>query len=302
MKLIEEIIDLLSSGESNLTTALFKTKVLLHKLGEVDSLEWVNSALKGFPNADSLPNYRILDVNLRANASNSVYRYQAQPLPVMHLAEHIRDRLCVTKLTQSIAVLEEYSQQEDLQIVIPPEYFPSLSKGFGNGFQIENAWGEHSAGAMTQVLTEVTSRLLDFVLELSEQFPNELNTTELKEKSKEIGVSDIFNNAVFGDNATIVVGDSNEQNIKNSVIKNDLASLNTLLSNNDVSEEEIQELNLAIQADEGDSNLIKQSFGKNVSSWMGKMITKSASAAWKIKTGAAASLLATAIGKYYGFT
>lgn len=302
MKLIEEIIDLLSSGESNLTTALFKTKVLLHKLGEVDSLEWVNSELKGFPNADSLPNYRILDVNLRANASNSVYRYQAQPLPVMHLAEHIRDRLCVTKLTQSIAVLEEYSQQEDLQIVIPPEYFPSLSKGFGNGFQIENAWGEHSAGAMTQVLTEVTSRLLDFVLELSEQFPNELNTTELKEKSKEIGVSDIFNNAVFGDNATIVVGDSNEQNIKNSVIKNDLASLNTLLSNNDVSEEEIQELNLAIQADEGDSNLIKQSFGKNVSSWMGKMITKSASAAWKIKTGAAASLLATAIGKYYGFT
>ena len=301
MKIIEDIIDLLSNGESNLTVALFKTKVLLHKLGEVDSLEWVNGELKGFPDEDNLPDYRILNVTIRGNASNSAYRYQAQPIPVMHLSEKIRDRLCVTRLTQSIAVLEEYSQQEDLQIVIPPEYFPSLSKGFGNGFQIENAWGEHSAGAMTQVLTEVTSRLLDFVLELSEQFPNELNTTELKVKSKEIGVSDIFNNAVFGDNATIVVGDSNEQNIKNSVIKNDLASLNALLASNDVSEEEIQELNLAIQADEGDEKLIEKSFGSNVSNWMGKMISKSASAAWKIKTGAAASLLATAIAKYYGF-
>jgi len=34
MKLINEIIELLSSGDINLSTALLKTKVLLHKLGE----------------------------------------------------------------------------------------------------------------------------------------------------------------------------------------------------------------------------------------------------------------------------
>jgi uncharacterized small protein (DUF1192 family) len=39
MKLIEEIIELLSSGEINLKIALLKTKVLLHKLGEKELLD-----------------------------------------------------------------------------------------------------------------------------------------------------------------------------------------------------------------------------------------------------------------------
>ena len=45
MKLIEEIIELLSSGESNLKVALLKTKVLLHQLGEKELFDWVDSEL-----------------------------------------------------------------------------------------------------------------------------------------------------------------------------------------------------------------------------------------------------------------
>ncbi|MGK0272049.1 MAG: hypothetical protein ACI88H_002715 [Cocleimonas sp.] len=301
MKLIEEIVDLLSSGESNLTTALFKTKVLLHKLGEKELLEWVNGELKGYPDANSLPSYRVLSVTVRGNASNSAYRYQAQILPLMHLDKRIKRKLETTYLTQSIAVIEEYTQQDNLQISIAPEFYPSLSKGLGNGFQIESAWGEHSPGSMTQVVTEVTSRLLDFVLELSEKFPNEMETAEMKEKSKEFGVSDLFNNAVFGDNATIVVGDSNNQKIKNSVVKNDLASLKKLLLDNGVEEIDISELAVAIEADSGCKEVADGSFGQNVSTWIGGMVTKAATTAWNIKVGAAGSLLATAISKYYGF-
>lgn len=301
MKLVEEIIDLLSSGESNLSTALFKTKVLLHKLGEKELLNWVNGELKGYPDTEKLPIYRILPVTVHGNASNMAYRYQSHILPTMHLDKKIRKKLETNYLTQSIAVIEEYAQQGDIQITIAPEFYPLLSKGLGGGYQIESAWGIPSAGAMTQVITEVTSRLLDFVLELSEKIPEELEETELKSKSKEIGVSDLFNNAVFGDNATIVVGDSNSQQIENTVIKNDFDSLKNSLLENGVLEADINQLAQAIENDEGSTETIQGSFGENVSQWIGSMVSKAATTAWNINVGVASGLLATAIGKFYGF-
>ena len=44
MKIIEEIIEILSSEGGSLNDALFKTKVLLHRLGEKELVEWVNLA------------------------------------------------------------------------------------------------------------------------------------------------------------------------------------------------------------------------------------------------------------------
>jgi hypothetical protein len=301
MKLIEEIIELLSSGESNLKIALLKTKVLLHKLGEKELLDWVNGELKGYSEKESVPDYRVLHLTIKGHVSNMVHRYSNHTLPVMHLDEVIRERLDTKYLMDGIAVIEQYSEQEHLSISVAPEFYPYLSEGFDNSYQVESAWGIHSAGAMTQILTEVNSRLLDFVLELSERFPSEMDSDEMKTRSKEVGVSDLFNNAVFGDNATIVVGDSNTQSIRNSVTKNDLPSLIEALKQHKVSDEDIAELESSIDSDSVSDEVKEGKFGAGVSSWMGKMVEKAASTAWDVKVGAAGSLLATAISKFYGF-
>lgn len=301
MKLIEEIIDLLSSKEPNLTTALMKTKVLLHKLGEKNLIDWVNGELNGYPDEANIPEYRVIPVIVQGNASNGVWRYQSQNLPVFHLDDKLQKRLNISNLTQSIAVIEDYAKSDHMQLLIPPELYPFLSKGLDNGFQVESAWGKFAAGAMKQVLTEVSSRLLDFLLDLSEKFPNEMDSKEMKEKSKEIGVSDLFNHAVFGDNATIVVGDSNTQNIKNKVVKQSFESLRKYLLGNGVSENDISELNDAIVNDSTSSEVTDKKFGKRVSGWIGKMISKAGSAAWDINVGAAGGLLSSAIAHYYGF-
>jgi len=47
LKLLNEIIDALSSQESSLTGALLKTKVLLHHIGRKELVEWVNHELNG---------------------------------------------------------------------------------------------------------------------------------------------------------------------------------------------------------------------------------------------------------------
>ncbi|HCG8575947.1 TPA: hypothetical protein NJ542_004591 [Vibrio parahaemolyticus] len=301
MKLIDEIIEILSSEESSLKTALLKTKVLLHKLGEKEILDWVDSELRGYQSIDSLPSYRVVHVSVLGNVSNMAYRQTHQVLPMMHLDKSIREKLDTRFLTDSIAVISEYSKRDDLQITIAPEYYPLLSKGLSNGFQVETAWGMTSSGVMTQVLTEVNSRLLDFVLELSEKFPSEMDTEEMRSRAKEVGVSDLFNNAVFGDNTTIVVGDSNTQNVRNSINRNDIHSLVEVLKQNKVSDADINALKLAIEKDQDTEEVKTGQFGKEVSSWIGTMVSKAASTVWDIKVGAAGSLLATAIGKYYGF-
>ena len=135
MKLIEEIIENLSSDTPNLNNALFKTKVLLHHLGEDQLISWVNSELNGYPDIESVPEYRVITVSVYGNASNMAWRYSDHPLPLFHLDKKIRKNLETQYLTQSIAVIESYTKDDkDLTIAIAPEYFPLLSKGLSGGY------------------------------------------------------------------------------------------------------------------------------------------------------------------------
>ena len=47
MRLLDEIIELLSDRKGSLTDALLKTKVLMHKIGHQELAEWVNNELNG---------------------------------------------------------------------------------------------------------------------------------------------------------------------------------------------------------------------------------------------------------------
>jgi len=64
MKLIDEIIDNLSADQPNLTNALMKTKVLLHKLGKKDLIEWVNNEINGYSEAADVPPYRTVNAQV----------------------------------------------------------------------------------------------------------------------------------------------------------------------------------------------------------------------------------------------
>ena len=302
MKIVNEIIEMLSTEGSSLNDALLKTKVLLHRLGEKESIEWVNLELQGYRDENELPDYRKIAMRVRGNISNGAYRYTDQALATGHLEDHLRSSLGSAKLTQSIAVLEAYAKKdEDLTISVAPEYYPLLSRSFENGYIVEQAWGKPSAGCMVQAVTEVKSRLLGFVLELSEKLPEELDGNDLKNASTNANVSELFNNTVIGDNATFVIGDNNVQNIQNNIQVNDFESLENELLRNNVPAEDIVELRLAIDADEGADEHTNKSFGSNVNAWIGKMISKASSSSWAVGVGAAGNLLATAIKTFYGF-
>lgn len=303
MELIDEIIEALSADEPNLTNALMKTKILLHKLGKSDLIEWVNNEINGYREDVDVPPYRTVNAQVLANFANMVHQYSRHPIPLSHLDKAYRDSLEISKLRQSLGVLEEFATTEggNIQSAIPVEANHHLGKGLDSSFQIQRAWCEISTSAITQILIEVRSRLLDFILELSGKVGQGLSDKEVKDIGNALDTNSMFANAMFGDNTTILVGSHNQQSVKIQINKNDFASLSESLKSQNVTEREIQELEAALESDTSSPEVKKEEFGPAIRGWLKSMLAKAVDASWQIEIGIAGSFLADALKKYYGW-
>jgi len=304
MELITQIINILSDERPNLENALIKTKVLLHRLGEKESVEWINRELNGYDKEDEVPEYRVIHSQPKVTATDGyTRRWNDMPAVTSHLSDELKDFLTRNEMRQSISGIEHLAQGEGdtLSRSIAPEFWPKLSKGLSAGIEVEYAHCEISKSQVLQITTIIRSRLLDFVLELEEKLPNNATPDEIKNISEEIGTGSLLNNAMFGDNTTIILGDHNTQTVTNTIQKNDIESLVRHLSEKGVSKADTDELVKAIKEDGENVDFENKKPGRNVSNWMKGMLSKAVDATWKIKIGTAGSLLAMAIGKFYGF-
>jgi hypothetical protein len=175
-----------------------------------------------------------------------------------------------------------------------------LSKGLANRYIVQRAWSEIPAAAISNIIMQVRSRLLDFILELSGELSDVDTDEAVKEIAGKFDASNLFNNAIFGDNVTILLGSENTQKVSNKVVKSDFQSLAEILNKNGVSTNDVTLLKEAIDKD---SNVVvetKGNFGPAVKSWMQTMMSKAIDTSWQIELGVAGSLLATALNNYYG--
>ena len=87
MKLLEDIIDALSSKDGSLTNALLKTKILLHKIGHKELTEWVNKELNGYSESDIIPTYRVFRAKVLANAANIAYQINSRIRQLLEICD-----------------------------------------------------------------------------------------------------------------------------------------------------------------------------------------------------------------------
>lgn len=303
MKLLNEIIDALSSQESSLTGALLKTKVLLHHIGHKELVEWVNHELNGYPHDGELPEYRILPAQVLANLANMAYQVNSHPIPLGHLDDEVRGRFEAAKMYQSLAVLEKLTADEEgfLESPIPMQYNGIFGGSLANGYKIQRVWSSIGKADVAQIFIQVRSRLLDFVLELKEQIGDNVPDQEIKKRTDSIDASSLFNNAIFGNNTTIVVGNHNSQDITNIIAKGNFPALAEHLKKYGIAESNIAELQTAIRSDDNTLEVSQKQFGPAVKTWLQSMLSKAVDASWNIELGVASSLLATALQNYYGW-
>lgn len=299
MKLIDDIVDLLSDCNGSLTEALLKTKVLMHKIGHKELAEWVNDELNGYPEGKPVPPYRIINSRLVGHVQNSVHVHNNFTLPTQHLSEKDGKWFLERELRESISVLEPMAKIPEGHLTIPvgPEFHHLIDKVL-NGYWVQRMWIQVEPTQILHGLTEVRSRLLDFVLGLQDQL-GEVSENEVKEVAKSIDASAMFHGAVFGDNTTVVIGDKNTTHIKNEVKKGDFESLASVLRSAGLEQADIDTLGAAIEQDKGQVNADAQQLGPAVKGWMSQMLDKAINAAWNIELGVAGGLLTNALQAYY---
>jgi hypothetical protein len=262
--IIDEIIEILGREDPPLTTALMKTKVLLHTLGKKELAQWVDYELTGYPDDVELPAYRKVQVVIRGHLRNISVAYENQPLPVMHLSEKQRDILTDGSLGQSITELERLASGDRAALELPPEWYSAFDKGLAPGFHVYAASKNISPLNIAGILTIVRSRLLDFVLELRDEFGPDAKEADLKEKAKNIDMNQLFRNSIFGPNSTFIIGDRNIQSVQNGVQTLDRNSLTDQLREAGVTEDELENLKEAI---DGDSKDGKPSMAGQTGAW-----------------------------------
>lgn len=304
MKLMTEIVDLLMNEDRSLTEALLKTKVLLFKLGQPELVGWVNSELTGYPQNQKMPEYRKIRGTVLGTISNGYYTYNNHPVPLGHLTDRQRMKLEGSGASQSLGVIEkmlvDVTRGSSFIINIEPEICEVLSDALGNGYTIQRAWAQFEVSQFRQVLIEVRSRLLDFILELQAKIGDSMNDTDAKAAATKIDVPSMFNGAVIGDNAVFqIMGSQNHQQVSNRNLTGDRNALADALRKSKVSEADIIELDAAIVADT-DFPVTTDQYGPQVDGWYKRMIRKSLDGAWEINVGAATGLLTTALTTFFG--
>ncbi len=303
MNQLEEIITILSSGDQGTTNALLKTKVLLYSIGKKELATWANFELHGYPNAAHLPDYRVVTTRILANITNGVSTYKAFPLPISYLDDNDYEDATTSKVRLSISQIEQLvinaTENQDLQQPIPIDYAQlKYRKQIAKGYSITACYKEIALHNFTSIMTQVRSRLLDFVLELSDHVSSVPGTATMTEKLKNFDTSSLLNNAVFGDNTVINLGDNSCFNITNNVSKNDFNSLKKHLLSEGITIQDLNELEVAINSD-GPIAPRSKNYGSAVGQWFSGMIFKAANSTAGIGVAAVTDLLSSALKKYY---
>lgn len=297
MQMIDDLIDALSASGCSMEDALIKAQVLAARLGDSEMSSWVKAELTGYPSGSNVPPYRLQTLTLTGTIGNGLQFYRNQALPTAHLSDREREYLTHQSVRPGVGAIDHLARQEDkgerFAVPVAPEFYGILSKQCSAGFRVTEAWGHPPAGGTRQIITQIRSRLLEFVLALRDRVPAEAKPSELRDVVPLDVSRSLFDNTI-GSNITVVVNSGTMGNVAPSINHNDLSALKTFLHEQGIDASKIDQLEEAIKEDHGSLEHAKKRLGHAVAQWLGD-VTKTAI---KVSTETAVKL---ALRSYYGF-
>lgn len=294
MKLLNEIIDGASGEDMPISTLLRKCLVLASRLGSEPAQDWVNWELEGYEKGVSVPDYRRIGMSIVVNMHSIAARAQGWHVPPELLDENGK-KFTSHAYRPGVGRIEELLSDPEKRPAFMVEnllvYLQSLEI---TNMEITSAWCECDRGALKNVVDTVRTRVLKLALELSKEIPD-AGETENSEASVTQNANTIFQTVVYG--AGNVVGHIDQSNLQISVQTGNFESLRSHLADHGVDAADIDELRAATDAE---PDATDGKFGPKVTNWIGKMVGKAADGSWSIGIGAAGSLLAEALKRFYG--
>jgi hypothetical protein len=297
MELVEDLISQLKNNNYRLVDVLTNAKVLAHRLKEPIFKEWLNNEIEGYK-TDSLPNYRIFPCEVICTMNNGYHEKKNEIYPKSAVPQEVWPYLFEIKLNDGINEVELLSDKDKIVFQnISPEICSLLSQNIN--FQVTYAQKRISNIRLSNIISTVKNRLLDFLLEIEDKFDESANFNQ--QEIHKIMEKTIFGGTTtIGDNATIIIGDRNYAQVSNQQnLAGNLQELQNELRKHQVPEEDIMELVEIIPNESPD--IEKKEFGPKVKSWLKKMTSKAIDGVWNVGIGTAGGILATTLSKYYGW-
>lgn len=308
MSLIQQLQDDIINPDISLASILRRSRILAYRLGHDELKTWVDNELNGYPDNDSIPSYR------RFTAHNygdfyGPFDYHAKnvPIAVIDLADTIKDLVQEVVFGESIGVVEDMMNNPGMrehgaikfswpQEAVKLANLTTYKGAVERGTHLVSAWRNVGSNDTTRVLEAVRNKLLAFVLELQDQFP------ELTESNDKIGdipldqTNNIFHMHIHGNQNVVAAGTNVTQDVRQVVRSGDISSLLGYLKSIGVSEEDTQELKEAVEADGPREE--SAGLGPRVRDWLGK---KAAEGALNATMSSVAMTTAKAVAQYYGW-
>jgi hypothetical protein len=292
--IVLELQDLASDSSNDLGDLLRKALLVASKLKLDEFRQWLNFELGGYPDALSVPAYRVVVGDLRAhNPINGL-------VPLIFSDKAFAALMKRRSLTESIGAME-YSVNDggknEIAYGFPPETEARLMQLQSNPFPMKPLLvvGRNQLAA---ILGSVRTNVLTWALTLEAEG---IVGDGLSFSEKERGIANSrhvhINNfqGVFGN---VSHGGQVQQNNSMTVVEAGLSSLMSHLGENGIAQADLDDLKAAISADPKPTT--STALGPRVSRWVGKMLSKAADGTWELGIATAGTLLANALARFYG--
>lgn len=296
--LVLQLQQLASEDSGSVADLLRKARLVASKLKLDEFNQFLSREMHGYndiQHQDELPDYRILNGDIRAhNPVNGML------IPV-RFGPELTETFSKTPVAQSIGDLENLVRDDPSKSLQFPYSEQQVAKLRGLLDPSVQNWlipfRKVEASQVFSILDRVRSIVLDWSLELE---ANEIlgeGLTFSADERKRAGNSTFHIHNFQG-----IIGDINKSKVKQQfnqeIREGDIVSLKDYLQPFGFSENDLNELQQAIESDPSISEQGK--FGTNVASWVGKTMAAIAGGGYDITVGAAGEILATAINAYYG--
>lgn len=306
MKLLSNIINELIDTDKTISSPILKAKVFASRIQNKELLEWLNKELGGYDTSEELPEYRVYKCHLNGSYINGNMKYTNVSIGTTGLDENISERLKYMSFYQSISSLEQDivenksgSLTQDLPAELISYIGDNIRKKGNPYYNLIDARKSLSTSAITEILSVVRNKLLDFVLKIDEEFGSITEIKDLRYKSQEI--QKIVNKTIIktsGDGNLINTGENAKIKSSIKISKGNKTDIRNRIKEVGLTEKDAEELIEIIDNDNPD--LENERFGDKVNLWIQNMIGKALNGSWQVSIGAAGSILAEIIQQYYG--
>jgi AbiTii len=292
-------------GNTELSTVLRKCLVLATRLGHRQLKDWANWELNGYPASSELPDYRILKGlhsfgHFFGIAGSAI---KNAPLSLLNLPEPGRRNFQDPPLREGVASIAEMARIHSdgtVHWAWPPEACAVFShRDYRDDLRLVQAWISVPITRLTGLLDTIRNRVLNFALEIESVLPeSDDNTHSGSNAAKSALVTQVLHQTIYGPVSNVGTAGSFSQTMIDN--RGNFTALKDQLRETGIPESEIQELEKAIKADEGESKPAGHHFGKSVAKWMGDTVKKAANGAIKIGVDVVATVATKALKDYYG--